>query len=55
MTGKRLRKIIWQLLLTLCILKKKKCVEFISKINSNCEKRIILLIIPKKKVGIILQ
>ena len=37
------------------IKKKKKCPEicpaYISKINSNCEKQIILLIIPNKEKG----
>ena len=50
MIRKRLRKIIRQLLLIFCIVKKKKYVQFISqKINSNCEKQIILLMIPNKE------
>ena len=49
MIGKRWRKIIQQLLLIFCILKKtKKCPVYISKINLNCEKQIILLIIPNE-------
>ena len=47
MIGKRLRKIIRQLLLIICILKKKKlCPAYISKINSNWEKKKFLLMIP---------
>ena len=38
MIGKRLRKIIQQLLLIFCTLKKKEiCPDYISKINSNYE------------------
>ena len=58
MIGKYVRKIIQQLLLIICILKKKIeiCPAYISKTISNCEKQIILLMIPKKKKdGIILQ
>ena len=61
MIGKLLRKIIQKLLLIFCILKKKKkknSPAYISKINWNCEKQIILLIIitnGEKKAGIILQ
>ena len=30
-------------------MKKKKCPAYISKINSNCEKQTILLIIPNEE------
>ena len=46
MLGKRLRKIIQQLLLIFCILKN---VQLVSKINLNFEKEIVLLMIPNKK------
>ena len=47
MIGKHLRKIIQQLLSIFYILKKKKiCLAYISKINSNFEKQVILLMIP---------
>ena len=49
MIGKRLKKIIRQLLLIFCIKEKEICPAYISKINSNCEKQIILLIIPNKE------
>ena len=51
MIGERLRKIIQPLLLMFCILKKKKAIypAYVSKINSNCEKRIILFMIPNKE------
>ena len=49
MIGKRLRKIIQQLLLTFCILERKICSAYISKINANCEKQIVLLMIPNKE------
>ena len=40
MTGKRLRKIIRQLLLIFCILKNKIYVQtYISKLNSNVKKK----------------
>ena len=39
MIGKRLRKIIWQLLLIICTL----------TINLNCKKQVILLMIPNEK------
>ena len=60
MIEKLLRKIIQKLFLIFCILKKKKkkiSPAYISKINWNCEKQIILLIITngEKKAGIILQ
>ena len=46
MIGKNLRKIIEQLLSMFCVLKKKRCPAYISKHNSNCEKQVILLMIP---------
>ena len=47
MIVKHLRKIIRQLLLIFCILKKKEIYPaYISKIKSNYEKKIILLMIP---------
>ena len=51
MIGERLRKIIQPLLLMFCILKKEKTIypAYVSKINSNCEKRIILFMIPNKE------
>ena len=53
MTEKHLKKIVQQLLLMFCILKKWKYVQaYILKINSNCEKQIIVLMIPKEeKIG----
>ena len=50
-------KKIQQLLLIFCIKEKEICPANISKINSNCEKQIILLMIPnkKKKDSIMLQ
>ena len=49
MIGKRLRKIIRTLLLICYILKKKKYAQLcLLKIDLNCEKQIILLMIPKK-------
>ena len=48
--GKRLRKIIRLLLLIFYILKEIEiCTAYILKINSNCEKKLILLMIPNKK------
>ena len=60
MIGKLSRKIIQTLFLIFCLLKKKKkkvSPAYISKINWNFEKQIILLIITngEKKAGIILQ
>ena len=50
MIGKRLRKLMQQLLFIVCILKKKKYVQLISqKLNSNCEKEIILLMISNEE------
>ena len=46
MQGKRLRKIIQQLLLTFCILKKEMVPAYVSKYNLNREKQMILLMIP---------
>ena len=46
MQGKRLRKIIQQLLLTFCILKKEVVPAYVSKYNLNREKQMILLMIP---------
>ena len=48
MIGKRLRKIIQQLLLIFCILKKEKYFQFIFQ-NITHEKQIILLMIPNKE------
>ena len=48
MIGKRLRKKIQQLLLIFCILK-KICPAYIPKIYLNCEKQIILLMIPNEE------
>ena len=45
MIGKRLRKIISQLLLIFCILKKQKYVQ----LNSICKKQIIPLMIPNEE------
>ena len=57
MSGKRLRKVIRQLLLIFCVLKKKKYPAYISKHDSPVKKQIILLMIPneEEKGGIILQ
>ena len=50
MTGKRLRKITQQSFLMFCMLKKWKHVQlYISKIDSNCEKQINLILIQKKR------
>ena len=50
MVGKPLVKRIQQLLLIFLYIKEKEiCPAFISKINSNCEKKIILLMIPNKE------
>ena len=49
MIGNCLRKTIQQLLLIFCIKEKEICPANISKINSNCEKQIILLMIPNKE------
>ena len=50
MIGKRLRKIIRQLLLIFFVLKENKYVQVIFKnINSNCEKQIILSRIPNEE------
>ena len=43
------QKIIQQLVLIFCILTKKKNQAYISKINSNYEKQIILLMIPNEE------
>ena len=46
MTGKNLRKIIEQLLLIFCMLKKNKIYPaYVSKDNSDCEKQVFLLMI----------
>ena len=57
MIGKRLRKIIEQLILIYCILKEKKiCPTYISNINLNCEKKNYYWFqMKKKKADIILQ
>ena len=49
MTGKNSRKIIEQLLLMLCMLKEKKYIQPFLKHDSNCEKQVILLMIPNGK------
>ena len=50
MIGKGLRKITQQLLLLFCMLKKKEiCPAYISKINSNYEKQIVLLMIRNEE------
>ena len=49
MIGKRLRNITQQLLLIFYILKKKICPAVTSKIDSNCEKQIIVLMIPNEE------
>ena len=47
MIGKNLRKIIEQLLLMFCMLKKKKMyTAYVSKFSSNCENQVFLLMIP---------
>ena len=53
--GKHLKKIIQQLPLLFCILKKWKYTQLnISKINSNREKQIILLMKPnREKEGLV--
>ena len=43
------RKIIPQLLLILYTIEKEICPAYISKINSNCEKQIIILMIPNEE------
>ena len=48
--GNNLRKIMQQLLLIFCMLKKKKIYPvYVSKPNSNWEKQVILLIISNAK------
>ena len=52
---KMFQKIIWQLLLMFCILKKKNYVQLISQELICCEKQIILLMIPnnnKKRLAL---
>ena len=49
MIGKRLRKTIRPLVFIFCVLKKKKYVILIPQINLNCEKQIILLMIPNEE------
>ena len=51
MIGKTLRKIVYQLLLMFCMLKKKKhiCPACVSKHNSNREKAFIFLLIPNRE------
>ena len=49
MIGKRLRKIIRQLLNIVHIKEKEICPGYISKLNSNCIKQMILLMILKKE------
>ena len=49
MIGKHSRKIIQQLPLIFCILNKKKSPADIRKINSNCEKQMIILMIPNEE------
>ena len=51
MTGKRLREIIQQLRLMFSVLDFKEieiCPAYVSKINLNCEKQIIPLMIPNE-------
>ena len=58
MSGKRLKKVIRQLLLIFCVLKKKKYTQLIfQNMTQPVEKQIILLMIPneEEKGGIILQ
>ena len=46
----KLRKIIYQLLLIFCMLKKKKIYPaYVSKHSPNCEKQVILLMFPNGK------
>ena len=49
MIGKRLRKKIRQLHNILYTKEKEICLAYISKINSNCEKEVILLMIPNEE------
>ena len=49
MNKKCLKKIIQQLLSTLYIFRKKTCPAYISKINTNSEKQIILLMTPTEE------
>ena len=49
MIGNCLRKIIQQLLLILCILKKRNMSSLYLKTNLNCEKQITLLMIPNNE------
>ena len=50
MIGKDLRKIIWKLLLFWILTKKKElCPVYVSKINTDCEKQINLLMIPNEE------
>ena len=53
MIGKRLRKLIRQLLLTLYILKKKEICPAYIWINLNCEKGIILLMTQNEEKGVL--
>ena len=47
MIGKHFRKIMLQFVLMFCILNKKKYILLMfQKNNSNCEKQVILLIMP---------
>ena len=54
MATKCLRKVIQQLLMFFYIKEMEICLAYISKINSNCEEQIILLMITngEKKAGI---
>ena len=45
MIAKKMRKIMQQLLLMFCMLKKKKYAAYVSNYNSNPEKQVILLTI----------
>ena len=48
---KNLRKIMWQLVLMFCMLKKKKIYPaYVSKHNSNREKQVILLMISNGEI-----
>ena len=50
MIGKKWRKILQQLLLMLCMLKRKKIYPvYVSKHNSKHEKAVILFMIPNGK------
>ena len=49
MIGKKMRQMILQLLLIFYILEKWECPAYISKVNSNCEKQTILLMIPDEE------